>query len=95
MIVAILLQGLEIRGCMTSCSFLQLCGSTDSFSLGSYLAPDRQVKALGRALSLVDRKYAEEVFVIIELLMKGQLHSAPLRTPQRRPLLGSYNSYYY
>jgi hypothetical protein len=71
MIVAILLQGLEIRG---------------------YLAPDRQVKALGRALSLVDRKYAEEVFVIIELLMKGQLHSAPLRTPQRRPLLEAHSS---
>lgn len=54
----------------------------------SYLTPDRQLTALGKALTLVDPKYEEEIFMIIELVATGHLHSTPLHTQQRRPLLG-------
>jgi hypothetical protein len=57
--------------------------------LGSYLTPDRQLTVLGKALSLVESKYQEETFMLIELLTTGHLQPTPLHTQPRRPLLGT------
>lgn len=93
---AVLFQGLEIRGYSFSAGSLQ-CRCVNPacvvlFLLFSdrYLTPDRQLTVLGKALSLVESKYQEETFILIELLTTGHLQPTPLHTQPRRPLLGTH-----
>jgi len=58
-----------------------------------YLTPDRQLTVLGKALSLVESKYQEETFILIELLTTGHLQPTPLHTQPRRPLLEANSPY--
>jgi len=98
LMAAVLFQGLEIRGYGFSAGSLQCrCVNpagvgVDLFLLFSdrYLTPDRQLTVLGKALSLVESKYQEETFILIELLTTGHLQPTPLHTQPRRPLLGTH-----